>query len=111
MPTVAKSLAPTPPIASGSLGSLPQTPVTPSPHWRFLATHLHEVEFTARYCRPSFTLAFGFKCVWSAWQRRLSHSQMVYNTAKSISLGNTYPEKLSQKILLSAPTPFWLWPQ
>ena len=111
MPTVAESLAPRPPIASGSLGILPQTSVTPSPHFRFLATHLHEEEFTVRYCRPPFTLAFGFKRVWNVWQRRLSHSQMVYNTAKSISLCNTYTKKLSEKILSSAPTPFWLWPR
>ena len=99
----------TPPIASGSLGIFPQIPRTTSPRCRFLAALLHEQKFTARYCRPPFTLAFCFKCVWNVWQRRLSHSQMVYNTAKSISLANTYTKKLSQKILSSAPTPFWLW--
>ena len=68
---------------------------------------LHEEKFTARYCRPPFILTFGFKYACNVWQRRCSHSQTVYNTAKNISPGNTYTEKLSQKIFLSAPTPLW----
>ena len=63
---------PTPtPYASGGWRSCLQTPIasgsweiqTPQrlPHRRFLATRLHEEKFTARYCRPPFVLAFGFK--------------------------------------------------
>ena len=113
---------PTPtPYASGGWGSCPQTPIasggwgicsqTPQrlSHCRFLATRLHEEKFTARYCQPPFVLAFGFKYTWNVGRRRCSHSQTVYNTAKSISPGNTYTEKLSQKILSSAPIPLWLW--
>ena len=92
------------------LGDPPPDPRNTSPHRRFLATRLHEEKFTARYCRPPFVLAFDFKYAWNVWRRRCSHSQMVYNTAKNISPGNTYTEKISQKILLSAPIPLWLWP-
>ena len=103
--------APTPPVA-GFLppvvgGSAPRPPQRPPPHCRFLAMGLHEEKFTARYCRPPFILTFSFKYAWNVWRRRCSHSQTVYNTAKSISPGNTYTEKLSQKIFLSAPTPLW----
>ena len=56
-----------------------------------------EEKFTACYCRHPFILAFDFKYAWNVWRRRCSHSQTVYNTAKSISLGNTYTKKLSQK--------------
>ena len=56
-----------------------------------------EEKFTARYCRHPFILAFDFKYAWNVWRRRCSHSQTVYNTAKSISPGNTYTENLSQK--------------
>ena len=111
---------PTPtPYASGGWKSCPQTPIasrgwgirpqTPQrlPHRRFLATRQHEEKFTARYCRPPFVLAFGFKYAWNVWQRKCSHSQTVYNTAKSISPDNTYTEKLSQKILSPAPIPLW----
>ena len=56
-----------------------------------------EEKFTARYCRHPLILAFDFKYAWNVWRRRCSHSQTVYNTAKSISPGNTYTEKLSQK--------------
>ena len=56
-----------------------------------------EEKFTARYCRHPFILAFDFKYACNVWRRRCSHSQTVYNTAKSISPGNTYTEKLSQK--------------
>ena len=56
-----------------------------------------EEKFTASYCRHPFILAFDFKYAWNVWRRRCSHSQTVYNTAKSISPGNTYTEKLSQK--------------
>ena len=56
-----------------------------------------EEKFTARYCRHPFILAFDFKYAWNVWRRRCSHSQTVYNTAKSISPGNTYTEKLSQE--------------
>ena len=56
-----------------------------------------EEKFTAHYCRHPFILAFDFKHAWNVWRRRCSHSQTVYNTAKSISPGNTYTEKLSQK--------------
>ena len=87
------------------LGSCPQTPIAPvvggsaprprnaPPHCRFLAMGLHEEKFTARYCRPPFILTFGFKYAWNVWRRRCSHSQTVYNTAKSISPGNTYIQK------------------
>ena len=93
------------------LGDPLPDPTTPPPHCRFLATRLHEEKFTARYCRPPFVLAIGFKYTWNVWRRRCSHSQTVYNTARSISPGNTYTEKLSQKILSSAPIPLWLWPR
>ena len=96
-----------PPVVGGSA---PRTRNT-SPHCRYLATRLHEEKFTSRYCRPPFVLAFGFKYTWNVWWRRCFHSQTVYNTAKSISPGNTYIEKLSQKILSSAPIPLWLWPR
>ena len=66
-----------------------------------------EEKFTARYCRHPFILAFDFKYAWNVWRRRCSHSQTVYNTAKSISPGNAYTEKLSQKNFLTASTPFW----
>ena len=115
---------PTPtPYASGGWGSCPQTSIasggwgirsqTPQrlPLSQILATRLHEEKFTARYYRLPFVLAFGFKYTWNVWRRRCSHSLTVYNTAKSISPGNTYTEKLSQKILSSAPTPLWLWPR
>ena len=94
------------PIASGDWGIRPQTPQR-LPHRRFLATRLHEEKFTARCCQPPFVLAFGFKYAWNVW-RRCSHSQTEYDTAKSISPGNTYTEKLSQKIFSSAPIPLWL---
>ena len=63
----------------------------------FLVTGMLEEKFTARYCRHPFILAFDFKYACNVWRRRCSHSQTVYNTAKSISPGNTYTEKLSQK--------------
>ena len=110
MPKVAGGLAPRlqlPPVVGGSA----PRPHNASPHRRFLATRLHEEKFTTRYCRPPFVLAFSFKYAWNVWRRRCSHSQTVYNTAKSISPGNTYTEKLSQKILSSAPIPLWLWPR
>ena len=97
------------PNASGGWGSAP-IPHNASPHRRFLATRLEE-KFTARYCQPPFVLAFGFKCIWNVWRRRCSHSQTVYNTAKSVPPGNAYTEKLFQKILSSAPIPLWLWPR
>ena len=81
----------------------------PPPPLQSFGFGLHEEKFTARYCRPPFILAFGFKYAWNVW-RRCSHLQTVYNTAKSISPGNTYTEKLSQKNLSSAPTLLWLWP-
>ena len=95
MPPVAGGLAPRPHLPPMVGGSAPR-PRNTSPHRRFLATRVHEEKFTARYCRPPFVLAFGFKCAWNVW-RRCFHSQTVYNTAKSISPGNTYTEKLSQK--------------
>ena len=98
MPPVAGGLAPRPQLPPVVGGSAPR-PRNTSPHRRFLATRVHEEKFTARYCRPPFVLAFGFKCTWNVWRRRCSHSQTVYNTAKSVSPGNTYTEKLSQKIL------------
>ena len=110
MPPVAGGLAPRPQLPPVVGGSAPR-PRNTSPHRRFLATRLHEEKFTARYCRPPFVLAFGFKYTWNVWRRRCSHSQTVYNTAKNISPGNTYTEKLSQKILSSAPIPLWLWPR
>ena len=101
-------LAPRPqlPLVVGGSATRPHNA---SPHRRFLATRLHKEKFTARYCRPPFVLAFGFKYTWNVWRRRCSHSQTVYKTAKSISPGDTYTEKLSQKILSSAPIPLWLW--
>ena len=110
MPSVAGGLAPRPQLPPVVGGSAPRSRNT-SPHRRFFSTRVHEEKFTARNCRPPFVLAFGFKRTWNVWRRRCSHSQTVYNTAKSISPGNTYTEKLSQKILLSAPIPLWLWPQ
>ena len=83
------------PIASVGWGIRSQTPQR-LPYRRFLATRLHEEKFTARYCRPPFVLAFGFKYTWNVWRRRCSLSQTVYNTAKSISPGNTYTEEFSQ---------------
>ena len=106
MPPVAGGLAPRaqlPPV----VGESALRPHNASPHRRFLATRLHEEKFTARYCRPPLVLAFGFKYTRNVWRRRCSHSQTVYNTAKSISPGNIYTEKLSQKILSSAPIPLW----
>ena len=70
------------------VGGYAPRPHNASPHRRFFSTRLHEEKFTARYCRPPFVLAFGFKYTWNVWQR-CSHSQTVYNTAKSISPGNT----------------------
>ena len=110
MPPVAGGLAPRPQLPPVVGGSAPR-PHNASPHRRFLATCLHEEKFTARYCRPPFVLAFGFKYTWNVWRRRCSHSQTVCNTAKSISPGNTYTEKLSQKILSSTPIPLRLWPR
>ena len=92
-----------PPVVGGSA----PRPHNASPHCKFLATRLHEKKFTARYCRPPFVLAFDFKYTWNVWRRRCFHSQTVYNTVKSISPGNTYTEKFSQKILSSAPIPLW----
>ena len=106
----AEGSAPTP-HASGGWGPCPQTPATPpSPHCRFLATGLNEEKFTACYCRPPLIQAFGFKYNWNVWRRRCSHSQTVYNTAKSISPDNADTEKLSQKFFSPAPTPLWLRP-
>ena len=88
MPPVAGGLAPRlqlPPVVGGSA----PRPRNASPHRRFLATSLHEEKLTARYCRPPFVIAFGFKYARNVWQRRCSHSQTVYNTAKSISTDNT----------------------
>ena len=87
--------APTP-YASGGWGSAPRPPQRP-PHCNFLVTGMLEEKFTARYCRHPLILAFDFKYAWNVWRRRCSHSQTVYNTAKSISPGSTYTEKLSQK--------------
>ena len=95
MPPVAGGLAPDPNCLRW-LGIRPQTPAT-SPHRKFLVTGMLEEKFTARYCRHPFILAFDFKYAWNVWRRRCSHSQTVYNTVKSISPGNTYTEKLSQK--------------
>ena len=106
MPPVAGGLAPRPQLPPVVGRSAPR-PRNASPHRRFLAKRLHEEKSTARYCRPPFVLAFGFQYAWNVWRRRCSHSQTVYNTAKSISPGNTYAEKLSQKILSSAPIPLW----
>ena len=96
MPPVAGGLAPRPHLPPLVGGSAPR-PRNTSPHRRFLATRVHEEKFSAGYCRPPFVLAFAFKCTWNVWRRRCSHSQTVYNTAESISPGNTYTEKLSQK--------------
>ena len=74
-------------------GSAPRPPQRP-PHCKFLVTGMLEEKFTARYCRHPFILAFDFKYAWNVWRRRYN---TVYNTAKSISPGNTYTEKLSQK--------------
>ena len=90
------SLSPDPNFPPVVGGSAPIPPQHPSPHCRFLATGLQEEKFIACYSWPPFILAFGFKYAWNVW-RRCSHSQTVYNTAKSISPCNTYAEKLSQK--------------
>ena len=91
------ALPPTP-IVYGVWEIRPQIPATsPRPHCRFLVTGMLEEKFTARYCRHPFILAFGFKYAWNVWRRRWSYLQTVYNAAKSISPGNTYTEKLSQK--------------
>ena len=71
------------------VGDLPPDPSIAPPHCRFLAKCLHEEKYTACYCRPPFILAFGCKYAWNVWRRRCSYSQTVYNTAKSISPGNT----------------------
>ena len=63
MPPVAGGLAPRPQLPPVVGGSAPR-PRNASPHRRFLATRLHEEKFTARYCRPPFVLAFGFKYTW-----------------------------------------------
>ena len=96
MPPVAGGLAPDPNCLRW-LGNPPPDPRNVPPHWKFLVTGMLEEKFTARYCRHPFILAFDFKYAWNVWRRRCSHSQTVYNTAKSISPGNTYTEKLSQK--------------
>ena len=95
MPPVAGGLSPRPQLPPVVRGSAPRPPQRP-PHCRFLAAGVHEEKITARYCRPSFILAFGFKYAWNVWRRRCSHSQTVYDTAKSISPSNTYVEQLSQ---------------
>ena len=110
MPPVAGGLVPRPQLPPVVGGSAPR-PRNTSPHFRCLATRLHEEKFTARYYRPPLVLAFVFKYARNVWRRRCFRSQTVYNTVKSISPGNTYTEKLSQKILLSAPIPLWLWPR
>ena len=46
------------------LGNPLLDPTAPPPYCRFLAARLHEEKFTARYCRPPFVLAFGFKYTW-----------------------------------------------
>ena len=92
------------------LGDPLPDPTTPPPSQIFGYDHAWR-KITERYCRPPFVLAFGFKYTWNVLRRRCSHSQTVYNAAKSISPGNTYAEKLSQKILSPAPTPLWLWPR
>ena len=96
MPSVAGGLAPDPNCLRW-LEDPPPDPRNVPPHCRFLVTRMLEEKFTARYCRHPFILAFDFKYAWNVWQRRCSHSQTVYNTAKSISSGNTFTEKLSQK--------------
>ena len=93
MPPVAGGVAPNP----NCLRWLGDPPPDPPPHCKFLVTGMLEEKFTARYCRHPFILAFDFKYAWNVWRRRCSHSQTVYNTAKSISPGNTYTEKSSQK--------------
>ena len=60
MPPVAGGLAHWPQLLPVVEGSAPR-PHNASPHRRFLATHLNEEKITARYCRPPFVLAFGFK--------------------------------------------------
>ena len=106
MPPVAGGLARRPQLPP-VVGIRPQTPTTPPPIADFWLRACMKRKFTAHYCWPTFILAFGFKYAWNVW-RRCSHSQTVYNTAKSISRGNTHTEKLSQKNLSSAPTPLWL---
>ena len=110
MPSVARGLAlrpQLPPVVEDP----PPDPCNALLVFKVLATSLHKEKFPARYCRPPFILTFGFKYAWNVWRRICSHSQTVYNTAKSISPDNTFTEKFSQKILLSAPTPLWHWPR
>ena len=83
-----------PPVVGGSA---PRPLQRPPLHFKFLVTGMLEENFTARYCRYPFLSAFDFKYACNVWRRRCSHSQTMYNTAKSISPGNTYTEKLSQK--------------
>ena len=96
MPPVAAGLAPDSNCLRW-LGDPPPDPRNVPPHCKFLVTGMLEEKFTARYCRHPFILAFDFKYAWNVWRRRCSHSQTVFNTAKSISPGKTYTEKLSQK--------------
>ena len=96
MPPVVGGLAPRPqlpPLVGGSA----LWPLKRPPHCRFLAMGVHEEKFTARCYRSPFRLTFGFKYAWNLWRRRCSHLQTVYNTAESISPGNTYTENFSQK--------------
>ena len=79
------------------LGDPPPDPRNVPPPIANFWLRVLEENLTARYCRHPFILAFDFKYAWNVWRRRCSHSQTVYNTAKSISPGNTYTEKLSQK--------------
>ena len=60
MPPVAGGFAPRLQLPSVVGGSAPR-PSNASSHRRFLATRLHEEEFTARYCRPAkFFFYHGF---------------------------------------------------
>ena len=88
MPPVAGGLA-SDPNCLRWLGDPPPDPRNVPPHCKFLVTGMLEEKFTAGYCRHPFILAFDFKYAWNVWRRRCSHSQTVYNTAKSISPGNT----------------------
>ena len=92
MPTVAGGLVPRPQFPPVVGGSAHKPPQRPSPHCRVLATGLREEKFIARYCWPTFILAFGFKYAWNVW-RRCSHLQTVYDTAKNVF----YPVIVMQK--------------
>ena len=97
MPPVAGGLAPDPNCLRW-LGDPPPDPCNVPPianFWFRACLKKNLLHVTAGI--HLYYVAFDFKYAWNVWRRRCSYSQTVYNTAKSISPGNTYTEKLSQK--------------